>query len=128
MAAPDIQQSPMEEPKDLGFGTVVGGQREKRLLNRDGTFNVARRGLPLLRSWSIYHAALTTTWTRFLAVFAVVYLVLNALFATGYLLCGPGELSGAAATDIVGHYAKAFFFSVHTLATIGYGNVSPIGM
>src|SRR6185437_6264664 len=111
MAAPEIERLPREEPKDLGFGSVVGGEREKRLLNRDGTFNVERRGLPFLQSWSIYHTALSTTWTRFLAVFAGVYLVLNALFATGYLLCGPDELSGAPATDAVGHYAKAFFFS-----------------
>jgi len=128
MAAPNIESPLIEEPKDLGFGSVVGGAREKRLLNRNGTFNVERRGLSFLQSWSIYHTALSTTWTRFLGVFAAVYLVLNALFATGYLLCGADELSGAPATDAVGHYAKAFFFSVHTLATIGYGNVSPVGM
>ena len=127
MAAPEIEPLPLEEPKDLGFGSVVGGEREKRLLNRDGTFNVERRGLPFLQSWSIYHTALTTSWTRFLGVFAAVYLALNLVFATGYMLCGPGELSGAPATNLVGTYWKAFFFSVHTLATIGYGNVSPVG-
>ena len=38
----------LDEPKDLGFGSVVGGVNEKRLLNRDGTFNPRRHGLPIL--------------------------------------------------------------------------------
>ena len=57
---PDI-----EEPKDLGFGSVVGGVNEKRLLNRDGTFNPRRKGLPWLRSLSFYHYFLTMSWPRF---------------------------------------------------------------
>ena len=118
----------IEEPKDLGFGSVVGRQNEKRLLNRDGTFNVARSGLRLWESWSIYHAALTVTWGRFLGVFALTYLVLNATFAVAYTLCGPRALIGTTSTGLVYTYEKAFFFSVHTLATIGYGNVAPVGL
>ena len=62
MATPDL--IPVEEPKDLGFGSVVGGFNEKRLLNRDGSFNPRRDGLPLLRSLSFYHYFLTITWSR----------------------------------------------------------------
>ena len=51
MANPDLL--PVDEPKDLGFGSVVGGFNEKRLLNRDGSFNPRRDGLPLLRSLEI---------------------------------------------------------------------------
>jgi len=118
----------IEEPKDLGFGSVVGRQNEKRLLNRDGTFNVERSGLRIWESWSIYHAALTVTWGRFLGVFALTYLVLNATFAVAYTLCGPRALIGTTSTGLVYTYEKAFFFSVHTLATIGYGNVAPVGL
>src|SRR6185295_11353373 len=41
--------------RDLGFGTVVSTDKRRRLLNRDGTFNVRRRGLRFWRSLSIYH-------------------------------------------------------------------------
>ena len=30
---------------DLGFGSVVARESRRRLLNRDGTFNVRREGL-----------------------------------------------------------------------------------
>jgi inward rectifier potassium channel len=117
-----------EEPKDLGFGSVVGQKNEKRLLNRDGSFNVERSGLRIWESWSIYHAALTVTWGRFLLVFSIAYLVLNATFAVAYTLCGPRALIGTTSTGLIHPYARAFFFSVHTLATIGYGNVAPVGL
>ena len=38
---------PAEEERDLGFGSVVANERRYRLLNKDGTFNVARDGLGL---------------------------------------------------------------------------------
>ena len=118
----------IEDPKDLGFGSVVGRENEKRLLNRDGSFNVERDGIPFWKSWSVYHAALTATWGRFLGVFAVVYLLINATFAVAYTLCGPQALVGTTTTGLLHPYAKSFFFSVHTLATIGYGNVAPVGL
>jgi len=53
------QTAELEEPKDLGLGSVVGGVNEKRLLNRDGTFNPRRSGLPFFSSLSGYHYMLT---------------------------------------------------------------------
>lgn len=119
---------PDEEPRDLGFGSVVGGHDEKRLLNRNGTFNVRREGLGFFDSLSLYHTALTMTWPRFLAVLVGGYLLLNTIFATGFMLAGPGALVGIDGSHMGGDFGRAFFFSVHTFATIGYGNVSPNGL
>ncbi len=115
----------LDEPKDLGFGSVVGGANERRLLNRDGTFNPRRDGLSFLRSLSAYHYFLTITWTRFFTIVVVSYLSANTLFASLYLACGRDALSGVAPAVIGGHFARAFFFSVETLSTIGYGNIAP---
>jgi inward rectifier potassium channel len=127
MASPEL--SPIqEEPKDLGFGSVVGGADEKRLLNRDGTFNQRREGLPFFRSLSLYHHLLTISWPRFFAIIVSGYLTANACFALAYIACGRESLTIPTGADTGGRFWRAFFFSVETLATIGYGNISPNGM
>jgi inward rectifier potassium channel len=118
---------PGEEPKDLGFGTVVGGERQKRLLNRDGTFTSRREGFPPLSYLNGYHALLTISWPRFLGIVTVSYVVVNALFAWAYMLCGSEALGGLAEGLMGGAFLRAFFFSVETFATIGYGHVYPVG-
>lgn len=126
MSAPEL--SAIEEPKDLGFGSIVGGFNEKRLLNRDGTFNPRREGLPFLRSLSLYHHLLTIGWPRFFAIVVGGYLAANASFALAYLACGPDSLNGVPVSNMGGPFWRAFFFSVETLSTVGYGNIYPMGM
>jgi inward rectifier potassium channel len=121
-------QQTADEPKDLGFGSVVGGINERRLLNRDGTFNQRRHGLPLLSSLSLYHYFLTISWPRFFALAVGGYLVTNTLFALAYLACGLSSLVGLTTEAVGNAFWRAFFFSVETLATIGYGNITPNGL
>ena len=116
------------EPQDLGFGSVVGRANEKRLLNRDGSFNPRRHGLKFFRSLSAYHWLLTMSWPKFLSLVAASYFVVNAIFAGIYVACGPGALEGPAPVGTTNPFIRAFFFSVDTLATIGYGNVSPASL
>jgi inward rectifier potassium channel len=121
-------QPPADEPRDLGFGSQVGQEHSKRLLNRDGSFNVQRQGLPRGASHSLYHALLALTWAQFLGLLVLGYLLVNVVFAVAYVACGPGALAGTAPDAMGGRFAQAFFFSVHTFATIGYGNVLPMGV
>ena len=110
---------------DLGFGSVVARESRKRLLNRDGTFNVRREGLGFWDQLSGYHYFLTISWRLFLTYVAAAYILPNALFALIYLACGPHTLSGFTNETLMERFDQAFFFSVHTLATIGYGNIVP---
>jgi len=111
---------------DLGFGSVVARDVRRRLLNRDGTFNVRREGLPLFASLSAYHYLLNISWTKFLGYVGACYVACNTIFAVAYLLCGHDALFGMNPVDgPAERFATAFFFSVHTLATIGYGSIHP---
>ena len=116
-----------DEPKDLGFGSVVGGANERRLIERDGRFTARREGFSPLSYLNGYHALLTMTWPKFLGLGTLAYVAMNALFAALYLACGAGGLGGMSVDQMGGRFLRAFFFSVETFATIGYGNVYPIG-
>ncbi len=110
---------------DLGFGAVVARESRKRLLNRDGSFNVRREGLPLLQSLSLYHYFLTISWPKLFAYLIAGYVGVNAVFAAAYVACGDDALTGFGSETVAQRLGTAFFFSVHTIATIGYGSITP---
>jgi len=116
-----------DDNRDLGFGSVVSQESRRRLVNRDGSFNVVRDGLPFWSSLSLYHALLELSWPRFLALAGAGYLLVNALFAGLYLLSGSASLQSMEPFPIANPFLRAFFFSVETFGSIGYGNIAPVG-
>ncbi len=121
VAAPEI------EPADLGFGSVIGGENERRLIERDGSFTARRDGFSPLSYLNGYHALLTMSWPKFLGIATLSYLGVNVVFALLFLACGPDALQGLSTSAMGGTFLRAFFFSVDSFATIGYGNVYPVG-
>jgi len=68
----------------------------------------------------IYHLILTLTWPQFAGMVLGIYLCINLIFATLYFLGG-----NCIAELTPGSYSDNFFFSVETLATVGYGHAYP---
>lgn len=67
-----------------------------------------------------YHLLLTISWVGFITLICIFYLAINTLFALLYLLAGDGIANAQP-----GSFLDAFFFSVQTLASIGYGAMYP---
>ena len=134
MTTPTLTRTPtapsngQEEFKDLGFGTELARSARRRLVNHDGTFNVIREGLNPWSSLSLYHWLLTISWPKFLGFIAVSYIAVNAVFAGAFLLCGPDALQSSIGSFNAEPFYRAFFFSVDSFATIGYGNITPVGV
>ena len=85
-----------------------------------------RRARPIIRGqdgtqWKdIYHAILTVPWSGFFLGMACAYVGINALFAFLYLLSPNGILH-----EHPNSFLDAFFFSVQTFGSIGYGVLAP---
>src|SRR5579885_2350667 len=97
----------------------------RRAINKDGSFNVERRGA----SWRQFHPYLhliNASWPAFFGYVLAGYLVVNAVFALIYFALPAGEIQGARQAPYWQAFLDDFFFSAHTLTTVGYGNLAPV--
>jgi inward rectifier potassium channel len=115
-----------EQSFDPGITQRYGGRLE-RIINRDGSFNVQRRGTRL-RDFHFYKFLIGLSWPTFIAVVFATFVVVNLLFAGLYFAAGIHTLQGAEAGTRLGTFMNAFFFSVQTLTTVGYGAIVPRAM
>jgi inward rectifier potassium channel len=91
-----------------------------RMVPRGRSETLQRIGLQTPWWHDLYHEMNTISWGKFLAIAVAIYLVANVIFACLYLL-QPGAIGQARPGD----FGDAFFFSVQTMATIGYGKLTP---
>ena len=82
--------------------------------------NIERLGVTHSYWGDLYHILLTISWFAFILLVSGCYLVVNGLFAIAYSLD-----SGAIANMRTDHFQDLFFFSVQTMASIGYGAMYP---
>lgn len=111
---------------DPGLTNQFSGEL-RRTINKDGSFNVHRRGARL-HDFNFYLFLIDATWPRFIAIVIAAYLLVNMIFAGLFIWAGVEHLVGEQTHTGVGPFASAFFFSVHTLTTVGYGSVYPTGL
>ena len=100
--------------------TPTPPQQGLRFIDRDGRVLVPRVGVQRRPLSDLYFSLLHLPWRWLVPLLFSVYLLIVTLFALLYRLDPHGV--GNARPDV---FADYFFFSVHTLATIGYGTFSP---
>ena len=92
--------------------------KQVRSFSATNPIPVERLGLEENLWGDFYHFLLRTTWPRFFALFIGIYVLSNALFGLLYWLGNPC-IENADPSSYLDH----FFFSVQTMATIGYGKM-----
>lgn len=99
----------------------------RRIINDDGTFNVLRHG-GSWRNSNLYLYFLGVSWPVFFFLVLAAFFTVNLFFACLYWVWADGQLLGNTATTAWGRFLNDFFFSAHTLTTVGYGNIAPNGL
>jgi inward rectifier potassium channel len=111
---------------DTGFGTNAsdyGG----RFINRDGSFNLRKEGMPFWERFSIYHRMLNLPRWKFITLIICFFLAINVAYTIIYLLIGTDGFTGMLATTNWQKVKEVYFFSTETFTTVGYGRVNPVG-
>ena len=112
--------------KETGFGNKVI-EPNQRLLNKDGSTNVQRKGLSIFQSFSFYHSLITMPWWKFNLVVIAAYVIMNFIFASLYFFLDINHLNGMIAQTSGDKFLEAFFFSTQTISTVGFGRLNPSG-
>ena len=95
-------------------------QERKPQIVRIGTREMEARGLPVGFWTDLYHRAMSVYWPVFFASAALIFIALNVLFACLYWL-GYEPIANVS-QDLP---LSLFYFSIETLATVGYGDMHP---
>jgi inward rectifier potassium channel len=117
----------MQQPAfDPGLTTQYGA-RLRRAVNQDGSFNVRRTGVTW-RAFHLWQSIANMSWMGFGILAVGSYLTANTLFAFIYFLLPLGQIDGVDSPHAPIKFLYGFFFSAHTLTTVGYGNFAPRGI
>ena len=83
-------------------------------------YEFKKKGVSRIDLRDPYYIAAALTWPGYLTTLLALYLLVNAVFATLFWLV-PGSVANTRPYS----FSDAFFFSIETLATVGYGDMHP---
>jgi inward rectifier potassium channel len=120
----DLKTRPKGRP-DFSAGidpriSIAGDPGETVTRVRLGSYEFKKKGVLRFDLRDPYHLAVALTWPQFLAALLALYFAVNVVFATLFWLV-PGSVANARPHS----FGDAFFFSIETAATVGYGEMYP---
>lgn len=115
-----------KQNNDTGFAANnndVGG----RFINKDGSFNLVKEGMPFHKRLSIFHDMLNLPLWKFIVIIFIFFFAINLVFTLVYFFIGPEQLEGLTRGSNWKVFREIFYFSTQTFTTVGYGHVNPVG-
>jgi len=115
-----------KQNNDTGFAgnnNEVGG----RFINKDGSYNLVKEGMPFHKRFSIFHDMLNLPLWKFISIIFLFFIAINLIFATIYFCIGAQQLQGLTMGSNWKIFREMFYFSTQTFTTVGYGHVNPAG-
>jgi len=101
---------------------ALSKRQHKPQIVRVGTREMETRGLVSGFWTDLYHRSMTVYWPVFFGTAAAIFVALNAVFASLYYL---GDQPVANVAGDLPLPLSLFYFSIETLATVGYGDMHP---
>lgn len=111
---------------DFGFGSKWTN-RVGRFITEEGDFNVIKQG-NTWRDIHLYQSLVTMSPTKFFGLTLLLYILINSIFGALHLLIGLDTLTIESSDNWFENFCHAFYFSVQTFTTVGYGSISPMGI
>ncbi len=115
----------LQNIRNTGFGDNPETENWT-IFDKDGSPNVKLKGMTARDRFSLYHHLLNISWLKFFSFILLYYVIVNFAFAgLYYMLSEMGDT--ITYTGTLPKFWDCFFFSTHTLTTVGYGNIHPVG-
>ena len=118
-----MQDSNQQE--DMGLGDKVIQENRTRFINKDGSFNVHRKGMFDRGSFSPYHAILNASWPRFFFGVLTYYILVNIIFTALYMFSGKLAFPDISHLGFGGRVGELFYYSVQVISTLGSSPLHP---